>query len=122
MQTWSAGAFVILLFLTLLLFAAGGLILPRGLRSYPQDLETYFQQDGKWAVAGMTLYAVTAIVANVILFDEMLFGPMNIWNLVAIALTLVVVAAKRRVIQGAFTIVYGLWVALYIWTFVPSTY
>ncbi|MDX1506785.1 MAG: hypothetical protein R3358_00805 [Woeseiaceae bacterium] len=122
METWSAGAFVILLLLTLLLFAAGGLILPRGLRSYPTDLDAYFEQDGKWAVAVLGVFALTAIVANVMLFDEQPLGLMNLWNLGAIAITLTVVTAKRRGIQNAFTIVYGVWVAIYIWTFVPASY
>jgi len=48
MQSWTAGAFVLLLLLALLLFAAGGLILPTGLSDYPEDLDEYFQKDGRW--------------------------------------------------------------------------
>lgn len=38
MESWSAGAFVLLLLIALLLFAAGGLILPTRLGDYPEDL------------------------------------------------------------------------------------
>ena len=39
MESWTAGAFVLLLLLVLLLFAAGGLVLPTRLGDYPEDLD-----------------------------------------------------------------------------------
>ncbi len=122
MESWTAGAFVLLLLIALLLFAAGGLILPMRRGDYPEDLDEYFQQDGRWAVAVVGLFQATAIIANTALFDVDVFGPMNIWNALAIAITVVVVGAKRRVLQGAATIVFGVWLGAYIWMFVPSTY
>lgn len=122
MESWSAGAFVLLLLLVLLLFAAGGLILPTRLGHYPEDLDEYFQQDGRWAVAVVGLFQAIAMVANTALFDVGIFGLMNIWNALAIVITVVVVSAKRRVVQGAATIVFGMWLGAYIWMFVPGTY
>ncbi len=60
--------------------------------------------------------------ANTTLFDVDVFGPMNIWNALAIAITVEVVGAKRRVLQGAATIIFGVWLSAYIWMFVPGTY
>ena len=122
MESWSAGAFVLLVLLALLLFAAGGLVLPTRLGNYPEDLDEYFQEDGRWAIAFVAAFCATAIIANVALFDVGIFDPMNIWNALAIAITVVVIGVKRRVIQGAATIVFGLWLSAYIWMFVPGTY
>ena len=62
------------------------------------------------------------MIANTALFDVDIFGPMNVWNALAISITAAVVAAKRRVIQGAATIAFGVWLGAYIWMFVPGTY
>ncbi len=122
MESWTAGAFVLLLLIAVLLFAAGGLILPTGLGDYPEDLDEYFQHDGRWAVAIVAAFHITAIIANTALFDVDIFGPMNIWNIVAIVITVVVIGAKQRSIQGAASIVYGVWFCVYLWMFVPVTY
>lgn len=122
LEHWTAGAFVLLLAIVLLLFAASGLVLPTRLGDYPEDLDEYFQQDGRWAVGVVGLFQATAIIANTALFDVAIFGLMNIWNILAIAITVVVVGAKRRVIQVAATLVFGVWLSSYIWIFVPRTY
>ncbi len=122
METWSASAFVLLLLLAALLFAAGGLVLPTGLGDYPDDLDEYFQQDGRWAVGVVSVFHVTAIIANIALFNVDVLGLMNIWNILSIVITVVVISAKRRSIQGAATIVFGVWFCVYLWMFVPSTY
>lgn len=122
MESWSAGAFVLLLLIALLLFAAGGLVLPTRLGDYPEDLDEYFQEDGRWAVAVIAAFHVTAIVANTALFGVGILGLMNLWNMVAIAITIVVIFAKRRAIQSSATIVWGAWFCVYLVTFVPVTY
>ncbi len=122
MQTWSVGAFVLLLLLALLLFVAGGLILPTGFGDYPEDLDEYFQEDGRWAIAVIAGFNLTAIVANYALFDVSILDPMNTWNMIAIAIAVVVIRATWRVVQGAATITYGIWLGIYMWTFVPSAY
>jgi len=122
MEHWTAGAFVLLLLIALLLFAAGGLILPMRLGNYPEDLGEYFQEDGRWAVAVVGLFQATAMVANTALFGVGVLGSMNLWNAVAIAITAVVVGARRGALQAAATIAFGAWLAAYIWIFVPATY
>ncbi len=122
MESWSAGAFVLLLLIALLLFAAGGLVLPTGLGDYPEDLGEYFQEDGRWAVAVVAAFQAASMIANTALFGVGVFGPMNMWNALAIAITVVVIGVKRRVIQGGATIAFGVWLGAYIWMFVPDTY
>lgn len=121
-EVWSAGAFVLLLVLALLLFAAGGLILPTGIGNYPEDLDEYFEDSGRWAVAVVTGFLVLAIVANAALFDVGIVKPMNLWNVLGIGITASVVGAKRRVIRGAATVAFGAWLGAYLWMFVPGTY
>ncbi|MDH4126775.1 MAG: hypothetical protein OEW64_15225 [Gammaproteobacteria bacterium] len=122
MQSWTAGAFVLLLLIALLLFLAGGLVLPVRSADYPSDFDEYFQQDGRWAVAVVAVFQAAAMLANTALFDIEVFGFMNIWNALAIAITVVVVATKRRLLQGAATVAFGVWLVAYIWIFVPGTY
>jgi len=74
------------------------------------------------AIAVVVAFMATANVVNVVLFEVDVLGPMNIWNALGIAINLVVIGAKRRVIQGVATILFGVWLSLYIWMFVPVTY
>jgi len=122
METWSVGAFVLLLLLVLLLFAAGGLVLPAGPGDYPQDLNEYFQEDGRWAVAVIGAFHLASIMVNSALFNVGMFDPMNLWNLVALAIVAVVISTKRRAVQGGATIVWGIWFCIYLVTFVPVTF
>ena len=122
MQTWTAGVFVLLLLMALLLFMAGGLILPTGVGDFPEDLEEYFQEDGRWAIAVIAGFNLTAIIANYTLFDVSILDPMNTWNMIAIAIAVVVIGAARSVVQSAATITYGIWLGIYMWTFVPGAY
>jgi len=122
MDSWTAGAFVLLLLIALLLFAAGGLILPTSLSDYPNDLDDYFRQHGRWAIAVVGLFQVFAIVANTVLFDIPILGAMNRWNALAVTITVVAVSTERRAIQAGATIAYGAWLAAYIWMFVPASF
>jgi len=121
-EIWSVAAFVLLLLLALLLFAAGGLVLPLGDVGYPADLGEYFEVDGRWGVAVVGVFEVTAIVANVALFDMPVFGSMNLWDTLAIGIIALVISARRRFIQGSATIAFGVWLCAYLWMFVPGTY
>ena len=47
---------------------------------------------------------------------------MNLWNMAAIGLICVLMASKRRAVQRIVTIVFGVWLGIYLWTFVPATY
>jgi len=121
-ESWTAGAFVLLLLIALLLFVAAGLVLPTRLGDYPEDLDEYFQRDGRWAVAVVGLFQAVAMFTNTALFHFDILGFMNIWNALAIAITIVAVLAKGRILQGAAAAAFGGWLGAYIWIFVPVTY
>ena len=122
MESWSIGAFILLLLLALLLFAAGALVLPNGMDDYPEDLDRYFMEDGRWGLVLIAGFSTTAIAANIALFNVPPFGAMNTWNAVSVALIATLIAARRRAIHFAVTIFYGIWLGIYMWTFVPATY
>lgn len=102
--------------------AAGALVLPTAVGDYPGDLDEYFEEDGRWGVALIGAFQLTAIVANTTLFEIPLAGLMNLWNVTSIALITILLATKRRAVHSAVTIVFGLWLGVYLLTFVPTTY
>ena len=122
MESWTVGAFAVLLILVLLLFAAGGLILPMRLGDYPEDLDEYFSQDGRWAVAVVGLFELTAIIANTTLLNVGVLDSMNLWGALGIVITAIVVGTKRRAVRAGGTVAFGVWFAAYIWMFMPTTY
>ena len=60
---WNLWQFLLLLLLTLLLFLASALILPRKLE-HNQKLLDEFHQDGQWALIILVLYAITASMTD----------------------------------------------------------
>jgi len=122
MESWSVWAFILLLLVALTLFVAGALVLPTGAGNYPDDLEEYFRKDGRWGVAVVAVFCLTGIIANTVLFKVPLLGGMNIWNAIAICLIAILIMAKHRAVLSVMTVVYGVWLGIYLWTFVPATY
>jgi hypothetical protein len=122
LEQWTIGSFAFLLLITLLLFAAGGLVLPSCGEDYPADLHEYFQEDGRWAVALIAALFVVGSVANVVLFEMSTFSAINLFNALGILLLGASAAVGDRRIQGATTLLFGLWLAAYFWVFVPKAY
>ena len=122
LEAWTAGAFVLLLLIAFVLFAAGGLVLPTGVGEYPQDLGEYFDEDGRGSVALVGVFTALGSTANVTLFGLGWLDPMNLFNALALVILLVASRAQRGRVQSASTIAYGVWLAAYLWLFVPSTY
>ena len=122
LDKWSVGAFVLLLVVALSLFAAGGLVLPAGSNEYPPDLGHYFAEDGRWGVGMVVVFLIVGSVANVALFDLDVFGSMNLFNAVGLALATVVVVTSQPLLRAAGTVLFGVYLASYLWTFVPRTY
>lgn len=69
METWRLSIFLSLLLYSLLLFGAGGLVIPHGASKYPQGLRGYFEEDGR---AGVVLLNVCALIAPIV--NATLFG------------------------------------------------
>jgi hypothetical protein len=122
MQRWTIGAFVMLLVIALLLFAAGGLVLPSAVGDYPDDLEEYFQQDGRWAVVLVAALYVVGSIANVALFEMAPLGIINLFNALGIVVLGTVAGVRNKAIQRTATILFGVWLGVYLWVFVPGSY
>jgi hypothetical protein len=89
---------------------------------YPDDLEEYFQQDGRWAVALVATLYVVGSVANVALFEMAPLGPTNLFNALGIVVLGTVAGVRRRALQATATVLFGVWLAVYLWVFVPGAY
>ena len=63
---WSLAAFLLLLWLAVLLYLAAALVLP----GHPTDLTAYFHDDGRWALAMLGVYGISGLVVNVLLFGS----------------------------------------------------
>lgn len=122
MKRWSAGSFVLLLVLALSLFAAGGLVLPSATDDYPTDLDQYFDEHGRWAVGMVAAFLVAGSVANVVLFGLDPFGSMNMLNAVGLVLAVAAILARQRPVRSTITVLYGGYLAAYLWIFAPRSY
>lgn len=78
METWRLPVFLSLLLYSLLLFGAGGLILPHDASKYPEGLRAYFEKDGRAGVVLLSVYMLTAPIVNATLFNTSLLDPVNI--------------------------------------------
>jgi hypothetical protein len=85
-----------------LIFLAAGLVLPIGQGTYPSDLQVYFHQGGRWAVAAVAVRGLVAIMGN---FELRGLGIL-IFSQSIIALLFLI--SKQRKYQIAFTLLYGL--------------
>ena len=93
-RTWTVALFGILLFLSMLLFVAAGLILPR-----PSDAEPvkHFTRDGRWGVGALAAYNCAGPVANVVLFKSDWVTPVNglALALMGTAIAFILVSSRR---------------------------
>lgn len=115
--TWSV--FGPLLWHSILLFLAAGLVLPGpGMRETPDSLLDDFQQHGRLALIPFAIVTVDAIVSNVFQYGDTWLGQANILNMVFIMLV-VIAFFTRKIPQAAATIglgvllVYGL---AFVWS------
>ena len=106
---WNFLTFASTLLLAGLIFLAAGLVLPIGQGKYPSDLGIYFNQHGKWAVGALATRGVVAIFANhFVITQNYSINPVDVLILAQIAFALLFLFSKKRKLQIAFTLLYGL--------------
>jgi hypothetical protein len=94
--TW--GVFGPLLWHSILLFLAAGLILPGpGTREMPDHLLDDFQEHGRLALIPFTIVTLDAVVQNVFQFGDEWLGEANVLNMVFIALVLIAFFTKKSI-------------------------
>lgn len=119
---WTVGTFGMLLLLAVILFLAGGLILPTGHSTYPRDLGEYFRRDGRWGVFALATYSVVGTGGNVLLFDTALTSPLHMIQIGAAATSLTVVLSERPAVQWVATAVFGVLLATGVALATPAAY
>ena len=77
-KTWTVLKFVLLLFMALLLFVAGALIVPKTSDDQGSDAWEQFLQDGRWALLALALFFFLAFFSNPLLFNVSLWLPGNV--------------------------------------------
>ncbi|RLC55667.1 MAG: hypothetical protein DRI30_07175 [Chloroflexi bacterium] len=122
LPTWSVLTFGLLLLLALLLFLAGGLVLPTGRAEYPADLGDYFRRDGRWGVATLAAYNLVGSITNVVLFGFAVLSLVNILNAAGMGLIAVVVLSSRRRVQWVCTLLFAVVIGTTLVLFAPSSY
>ena len=105
---WTFLTFAMPLLLAGLIFLAAGLVLPIGQGSYPSDLRVYFEQDGKWAVAALSVRGIVAIIANYAIMGNFEFSGLGILIFSQSIIALLFFISKQRKYQIAFTLLFGL--------------
>lgn len=119
--SWTLGVFLMLILLVLALFLAASLVLPGSDMTVGDDLRTYFEQDGRWALLALALFNLVIILANWVIWGAGLLSEAVRIN---VALTLVPLAGfygSRRV-QAVAALAY---VVIAIWGVVdlsPAAY
>ncbi|MDX1495852.1 MAG: hypothetical protein R3253_17405 [Longimicrobiales bacterium] len=115
---WSLGAFLLLLWLAVLLYLAAALVLP----GRPTDLTAYFDDDGRWALAMLAVYGMSGLVVNALLFGSGLGDPAQIGIYVTLVLLAGVIFVKRRGVRIALTVIYLLMMLSALSWAAPTTY
>ena len=115
---WTVISFGLLLLLAIILFLAGGLVLPQGFTKYPDDLGRYFREDGKWGVVALAAYLAVGTAANVVLFESAMFSTLHVLQAAGLASAALVVINVRRSVQWSATALFGV---LLIWSLVLAT-
>lgn len=119
---WTILTFGVLLLLAMILFLAGGLVLPAGSDTYPSDLRAFFERDGRWGVLAIASYSSFGIVGNVLLFKTPLLTTLHLVQVPAIVLALVVATTRRRSLRVAGTLAFGVLLGLMLILATPFAY
>jgi hypothetical protein len=105
---WTLPIFVLLLLLALILFGAGGLILPTSIDEAQGDLREFFRNEGRWGVLALLPYYVVGLFANVLLWGQPLVSSTHGIVMIMMFSIAAVFFAKDRRVQATASAVFGL--------------
>jgi len=104
---WSLEVFLASFFYAVLLFSAGGLVLPSDAARHHEGLRVYFERDGRLGVLVLNVYLLIAPLFNARLFDTPLGDPVNL-SLIGLGLFgISFLLLKSRRMQVVHTVVWG---------------
>ena len=119
---WSVATFGVLLLLAVILFIAGGVILPSGATEYPADLSDYFLQDGRWGVVAIACYGIAGALGNLVLFETPLVSRLNAVQAGLVLVALLVAGSSNRTVQVGGTLVFGVLLGIGVTLATPGAY
>ncbi len=105
LDTISGYTFMLLLLMAILLFIAGGLVLPNNSQMTVSLLE-YFQNDGRYGVLAYATFWLIAFIGNLSVFSLPFWDPANIT--LFILMTLALWAFRTHRMLAIATILYGI--------------
>jgi len=122
LESWSLPTFLALLLYSVLLFAAGGLVIPHDAARHEEGLRAYFERDGKWGVAILNVYFLLAPLFNAVLFGLPLTDPLNlsVFGMGLLGLLLLVLQTRR--VQIIHAIIWGAIAARLFFLMSPPAY
>ena len=118
---WTALDFMLMLALSLLLFVAGALVVPRD-NEDGTDGWILFLENGRWSLALLILYDVLAYITNLVMFGESPFSLGNISNLVLAVLLVSNFFSRSKKIWCWGTIVFCIATGISIILLSPAVY
>ncbi len=102
----SGPVFTLMILLAVLLFLAGGVILPSDASHFPSNLSEYFAEDGRWGVLTYCVYWLLSVpLLNVSIHGVPLSHPANITAMLMVILPAVAFWSSR--LRGAATVLAG---------------
>ena len=110
----SGPAFTLTIVQTIMLFVAGGLILPQDSRDLGNDLGAHFDRDGRFGVIAYGVYWVAGLAGNIMLHGRDLFEPLHS-TVFALILLCFLTGARPRVRSLATTLAVIVLVANTLW-------
>jgi hypothetical protein len=116
MEMWTLPQYLGLLSFSLLLFGAGGLVIPHDAARHPEGLRAYFETDGRWGVGLLSTYFVLAPPLNLWFFGTPVLDPLNvsIFAMGLFGLGFLRLADRRS--QVVHSVVFGIVAAgLFVW-------
>jgi hypothetical protein len=92
LPVWTFDEFVALVVFTMLLFVSGALLLPPAELQKDESLRTFFDEEGRWALAFLSAYFLLTLIVNVTIFHVRILRP---WAAIELAMAVLVFAAYR---------------------------
>lgn len=104
--TWTLVTYFSLLSIAVNLFVAGALILPGSGETERQTLLDYFNQDGRWAVLAVGIYAFSAIWVNWYLWEVSPVSWMGAFSILYGATAVGAALIQKTALRGSLTVLF----------------
>lgn len=121
-KVWSAGSFLLLISLPLLLFLAGAMILPSQRIEEGESIQSSFLHEGRWGLGALGLYMFIAIFANWRFWQASFDSDEVVLNLTLGLLPLVLLATRSRRVAAGVTLVFVVVFAIAMLDLLPASY